>query len=108
MAQTLDGSSGIHISPATGIQRVKLPTFASYSGTGNNSQDMDHPMREISFSNDSTANITLTLTTTLGTIPLVVMAGEVFDDRFSEFNNVQVSTTGANAWQYIVRSGRVF
>lgn len=87
-----------------GIQRVKLPVCDS-SGTtpanGNLTVNMIFTMRELFLSNDSNADMTLTVNCVSGTLGWVLHAGETFDERLPEFNSITVTSTGN--WRWYVR-----
>ena len=90
-----------------GIQRVKVPIFDAGVKTGNQVLTMDHPMRELYLSNDSTVNPLTVVVTGDASLSLtfVLSAGQVMDERLPEFTVVTVTAT--DSWSYRVRSGRV-
>lgn len=91
-----------------GDQRVKLPVYASGSGTGNEVLTMDHPMRELYFANDSVGDNSLTLVISGDaalSLTFTLKAGETINERFPEFNLVTITAT--DDWRWYVRSGRV-
>lgn len=86
-----------------GIQRVKLPVYESYAGTGAHTENFPYVMRELLFSNDSNGDLTVQV---LGpsslNITITVKAYEVLDERFTDFS--QIVITGAGAWRFWPRT----
>lgn len=90
-----------------GAQRSVLPVYASGQPSGNQVIQMDHPMRDLFLSNDSTTNnLTIVVTGEAGlSLTLVLLPGETINERFPEF--LTVTVTAAGSWRWYVRSGRV-
>lgn len=88
-----------------GIQRPKLPVDDMGGFTGSQDLFMSYPMRELLISNDdATASLTFTISGDDGsTATFTLQAGDVLDERFYPFKEVNITATGA--WRYIVRSG---
>jgi hypothetical protein len=90
-----------------GIQRDILPVYDVGSESGNKVLNMDHPMREIWLSNDSsTYNATAVFTGPNSlSLEFLLYPGEVLNERLPEFLTITVTATGA--WRWYVRSGLV-
>lgn len=99
-------TGGNRLAMDTGSQRARLPVYDSKQGTGNSTETMDHPMREIFFSNDYTLAQTLLFTGPNSlSMTFVLNPGETLDERLPEFS--QFTITAGGAWRYYVRSGRI-
>lgn len=90
-----------------GIQRPKLVVYEFYRGTGNHTEVFPFNMRELVFSNDSEGEISVQIIgpASLNTT-VVLLAGEVIDERLPEFTSVVVTAAGL-AWRFYTRSGEV-
>lgn len=87
-----------------GIQRTKIPIDAGGSFTGSQDLVLDYSMRELLIANDGTDSLTITVSGANGyVINFTLLAGDVLDERFYPFNEINVVATGD--WRYIVRSG---
>lgn len=91
-----------------GIQRDRLPVDDAGGYTGNQDLFMAYPMRELLIANDSSSDdltFTLTDSTAAYTITFTLKPGDISDERYYPFTEVNVVATGA--WRYIVRSGSI-
>ena len=103
---SLNPSSMIVEATYHGDQRAKLPVIGS-SGTTPVTTNatiragVDWPLlpaRELFLSNDSTGDITFTVTCTGGTIAMLLHMGETFNERLPPFTSVAITTTGNFRW----------
>lgn len=89
-----------------GLQRTKLPVYEFYAGSGNHTETFPYAMRELVFSNDSAGTINFQVIGPYSlNITFQVLAGDVVDERFSEFTSVVV--TGSGAWRFYPRTGLI-
>lgn len=90
-----------------GPQRPRLPVDDAGSYSGNQTLYMSYPMRELVLVNDSaTVNLTAVVTGPASySINILLLPGDIWDERMSPFTQVAVTTTGA--WRYVVRSGLI-
>lgn len=90
-----------------GDQRAKLPVYDSGIESGNLVINMDHPMRELYLSNDSTAySLTLNISGASDlSLDFELRPYETINERFPEFEKITV--TASEGWRWYVRSGRI-
>lgn len=89
-----------------GIQRNVIPVYDGGYETGNVDIVIDHPVRELFISNDSTTdNLIFQVLGDSVDITLTLLPGDTLDERFIEFSRVIVTAVGA--WRWYVRSGRI-
>ena len=91
-----------------GDQRAMLPVYDSGSETGNLVLTMDHPMRELFITNDTTDETSMTVNVSGAaslSLTFVLRQAESLNERFPEFETVTV--TSSSNWRWYVRSGRV-
>lgn len=93
----------------SGIQRVKLPVYEFYSGSGDHTENFPYVMKELVFSNDSTGTITVQVLSPAPAslnISFVLLKGEVLDERLPDFTQVVISASGL-AWRFYTRMGLI-
>lgn len=84
----------------------RLCVYDSQSGSGDFSGGYSIFCQEILLSNDSDADMTLRLRGPASfDISIIVKANEVLDERFTDFNMIDITATGA--WRFLTRTVRL-
>ena len=88
-----------------GKERVRLCVYEFYAGTGNHTEVFPLAMRELVFTNDSDATMTVQILGINGlNVTATIRAGEVLDERFPEFDTVVIVAPTGKGWRFYPRS----